>query len=111
MKKIDINLKITNNTSLPQVAELFNPLQNPTPTDIYEFDLSTETFIGIVSFAQRYLIPPNPSGFSFSGGTVSSISELVSILNTANIGIYSFIGTTIYCTPADGIVLLDLELI
>ncbi len=111
MKKTDINLKITNNTALLQTAELFNPLKDRDPaTVIYEFDLSTENFIGIISFTQRYLRAPSPIGLSFSGGTVSSISELVSLLNTAGIGLYSFVGTTIYCTPNTDITLLDLSL-
>lgn len=111
MKKININLKITNNTALPQTAELFSPLADRNPlTSEYEFDLSTEDFIGITAVTQRYLVAPSPAIFSFIGGTVTDIDSLVTLLNTANIGIYRSVGTTLYCATNSGVVLFDLVL-
>ena len=102
IRKDKIVLKITNNTALPQSAEILGqiPLNDGTnnAVSLYTWNLSSENFIGLNNVSIQIANISNPSSFvTFSASLYSSdINSVVVALNTLNKGYFQTDGTLIY---------------
>lgn len=98
--KSQINLKITNNTSLEQSISLFGVVSNPNSANnsnnLYSFDLSGQSFVGIISVSITYA-PSNTLIYTTTNVSVDSqsIQGVVNALNTLNIGVFTYSGNII----------------
>jgi surface protein len=97
----NINLKITNNTSLVQQVSLLGAINNPNSANnannLYSFDLSTQNFTSVNSVTITYYTPQNLTPVSVTVDVIQSdIDGVVQALNTLNIGIFNYSGFVIY---------------
>ena len=101
MIPIDINLKITNKTAFEQSISILGVVPNPNSTNnintLFTFDLSAQNFTGIISVNIVYALNSN---LIYTNQTVpissQNIEGVVNALNTLNIGVFSYSGSTIY---------------
>lgn len=98
----NISLRIINNTTTEQPISLFSvanqDFTNGT-TDLYTFDLSAENFIAVNSVQLQYstVINPFPAFVTIQDKLTNfTIAGVVAILNSFNVGVFSYLGTTIY---------------
>ena len=95
-----INLKIRNNTSATQNVSLFGVVPDPNSANninnLYQFDLTGQSYVGIVSVSITYA--PTSTLFYTTASvpvTNQSIQGVVDALNTLNIGIFTLSGNII----------------
>jgi surface protein len=95
-----LNIKVTNNTNLPQKVNMLGGTQDPLgvpPHKIYQWDLSTETYFGSVVATIVISSTSNPTPVTYSvqvnGYTIQAV---VFALNSLNKGLFQSDGTTIY---------------
>lgn len=101
--KDTINLKITNNTNLPQQVSILGGNQDPngTPANfLYQWNIATESF-----FATDYVViqaapSSNPSAITNYEAPLQNgnIDGVVSALNSMGIGQFQYSGNTIYAS-------------
>ena len=101
----DINIKITNNTSLEQSISLFGVVPNPDSANnankIYSFDLSSQDFTYVYGVSISYYTTQNPSSITLTATTDNqTIQGITDALNTLNIGVFSFEGNIIYVSSS-----------
>jgi surface protein len=102
----DINLKIVNNTNTKQDVSLFGSIFNPNSANninnLYQFDLTGQSFVGIISVSITYA-PSNTMVFTATTVAVSSqsIQGVVSALNTLGIGVFTVSGNIISVASND----------
>ena len=95
-----IKLRIINNTSTPQGVSLFGVIRNPNSANyinnLYQFDLTGQSFVGIVSVSITYA-PTNTMVYTTTSVSVTlqSIQGVVNALNTLGIGVFSYSGNII----------------
>lgn len=107
MKKptpLQIILRIKNNTNLTQPVEILSALSNPysasNSTNLYTWDLSTETFAGITSIQLGYTIVGDPFGLNTPVIPLAtlSVAGVVDALNTTGLAIFQYDGAFIYAS-------------
>jgi surface protein len=96
-----INLRVINNTALPQPVSILSivPNQNTANNNnlLYEFNLSGQSFFGVTNVNINISNTSNPTVVVYNAQVLSqSISGVVSALNTLNQGLFSYYGSTIY---------------
>ena len=102
--KTEIILRIKNNTNLPQPVEILSALGNnfsaSNATNLYTWDLSSETFSGITSVQLGYTLHGDGFGLSTPILPLSSLSiqGIVNALNTTGLAIFQYSGTNIYAS-------------
>jgi surface protein len=101
----DINIKITNNTSLEQSVSLFGVIPNPNSANntnnLYSFDLSSQDFTYVYGVSVSYYTTQNPSSITVTATTDNqTIQGITDALNTLNIGVFSFEGNIIYVSSS-----------
>jgi hypothetical protein len=103
MKPLDsqINLKVVNNTALPQPVSILGivPNQNSANNNniLYEFNFSAQSYVGVTNVNINISNTSNPTIVVYSAPvTTQSIQGVVDALNTLNQGLFSYSGTTIY---------------
>lgn len=104
--KSQINLKITNNTSLELRISILGVIPNSNSfsniKNVYEFDMSGETFQPAgFSFSYNSVLAPTTSlQYNFTN-YVPTIQGYVDALNTLNVGVFIWSGSTIYMFSND----------
>jgi surface protein len=95
-----INIRVRNNTSLPQNVNLLGGTSDPLaipPSLLYQWDLSSESFFGSVTAS---IIISNTSNTTPVTYTVQvngyNIQSVVFALNTLNLGVFQYSGNIIY---------------
>jgi hypothetical protein len=97
----EINLKITNNTALPQPVSILGIVPNNNTANnnnlLYEYNLTGQSFVGITSvdIVIDTIVFFNPINYTIPVLT-QSIQGLVDALNTLNQGIFLYYGDTVY---------------
>lgn len=102
--KSEIILRIKNNTNLTQPVEILSALGSPysssSSTNLYTWNLTTETFAGITSVQLSYSLAG--SGFGLLTPVLPlvtlSIAGIVSALNTTGLAIFQNDGAIIYAS-------------
>jgi streptogramin lyase len=100
-----INLKVANNTALPQPVSMLGIVANSNSANnsniLYEFNLTGQSFVGITNVNINISNTSNPSVIVNSAPvTTQSIQGVVDALNTLNQGIFSYSGSTIYVSSS-----------
>jgi len=98
--KDTINIRVRNNTSLPQNVNLLGGTSDPLaipPSLLYQWDLSSESFFGSVTAS---IVISNTSNTTPVTYTVQvngyNIQSVVFALNTLNLGVFQYSGNIIY---------------
>lgn len=96
-----INLKVRNNTALPQPVSILSVLPNQNTANnnnlLYEYDLTGQNYVGVTSISILISNTSNPVNISYSAPVTSqSIIGVVSALNSLNQGLFSYSGNIIY---------------
>jgi hypothetical protein len=96
-----INLRISNNTALPQPVSILGivPNQNTANNNnfLYEFNFTGQSYAGITNVNINIANTSNPAVVVYNAPVTSqSIIGVVDALNTLNQGLFSYSGTTIY---------------
>lgn len=95
-----ISLNIVNNTNLPQKANILGGNQDPLgvpPHSIYQWDLSTEDYVGVTRVQIQIATPSHPSPILYTVSLANNnIQGVVVALNTLNKGIFQYYGTIVY---------------
>jgi len=96
-----INLKITNNVPLELPISILGVIQEPNALNniktVYEFDMSGETFTTSNWIFGYYSVSaPSTLLQYFFNNITATIQGYVDALNTLNVGIFTYSGTTIY---------------
>jgi hypothetical protein len=101
----NITLKVQNNVRFQANVPILGGVQDPTngqvnSNTLYEWDLSTETFVGITTVSLIVATVTNPTFQTYTQtvGAVTSVEQVVDILNSFNVGLFNFSGTTIWIT-------------
>lgn len=107
MKPLDsqINLKVVNNTALPQPVSILGIVANPNTANnsniLYEFNLTGQSFVTTASVNINISNTSNPTIVVYNAPvTTQSIQGVVDALNTLNQGIFSYSGSTIYVSSS-----------
>jgi len=98
---LQINLKIRNNTALPQPVSILGIVPNSNTANnnnlLYEFDFTGQSFVGVTTVNINIANTSNPTVVVYTASVVTqSIQGLVYALNTLNQGLFSYSGNTIY---------------
>lgn len=103
MKELEsqINLRIVNNTALPQPISILGivPNQNTANNNniLYEFDFTGQSFVGVTTVNINIANTSNPTVIINTASVTSqSIIGVVDGLNTLNQGLFSYYGSKIY---------------
>jgi len=103
MKALDsqINLRVVNNTALPQPVSMLQIVANPNSANnnniLYEFNFSAQSYVGVTNVNINISNTSNPAIVTYNAPVTSqSIQGVVDALNSLNQGLFSFSGTTIY---------------
>jgi surface protein len=97
----NINLKIVNNTALPQDINILGsiPFLNSANNSntIYEWDLSGETYFGNITATISISTITNPIPTTYTVTVLGYNTQAVALaLNTLNLGVFQVSGNTIY---------------
>jgi surface protein len=97
----NINLKLQNNTALPQDINLFGNIPNINSANnlntVYQWDLSGENFIASTSVTISISSTANPTPVTYSVVLLNNNIEGVAYaLNTLNLGVFQVSGNLIY---------------
>ena len=101
--KSQINLKIRNNSPAEQQINILGSVTPPiyanTITTLYSFDLSTENW-NLVTFVElnySSIVNPFPAFDTKTAPIYDlSIKGVVNVLNNFGVGVFYYVGTTIY---------------
>lgn len=103
MKPLDsqINLRVVNNTALPQPVSMLGIVANPNTANnnnfLYEFNFSSQSFVAVTNVNINISNTSNPAIVTYNAPVTSqSIQGVVDALNSLNQGLFSYSGTTIY---------------
>jgi surface protein len=96
-----INLKIQNNTPIPQTISILGNIPNLMSANniknLYVFDLSQQNFTAVNSVTIIFTTVNNPTPTTLVAQVLqSNIQGVVEALNTLGVGIFTFSGSTIY---------------
>ena len=98
--KDTINIRVVNNTSLPQSVNLLGSTSDPLgvpPSLLYQWDLSSETFFGSVSASIVISNTSNPTPTTYTVQVDGyNIEAVVFALNTLNLGFFQYSGDVVY---------------
>lgn len=101
--KESISLKVKNNLNRVVKIPVMGGTQDPSngqanATTLYEFDLSSENFIGIqsVSILVSTITNSTPVLYEKNSINISNTKDVVDILNDFNVGVFNYQGTTIF---------------
>ena len=97
----NINIKTTNNTSLPQGVQILNTIPNPNSANnsnyLYEWDTTGEDFSGVNSVTIEISNTSNPTVVSYTAPVLTqNIQGVVDALNTLNQGYFAYDVNIIY---------------
>ena len=96
--KEQINLRLVNNTSLPQEVDILGITTNPNASNVlnnsFEWDFTGQTLGTSVQIS--YTIPPSTTDILASFNTTPTLQGYVDALNTLGLGIFSLYGNIIY---------------
>ena len=101
-KKQAINLKLVNNTNFPQKINILGSVVpqgfSNNVSNEYVFDLSTENFASVTTLELRYKLASNPSTvLQILRPLIDlSISGVVNLLNSFNVGVFFSQGSFIH---------------
>jgi hypothetical protein len=100
-----INLKVVNNTALPQPVSILGIVPNQNSANnsniLYEFNLTGQSFVTTASVNINISNTSNPTIVVYNAPvTTQSIQGVVDALNTLNQGIFSYSGSTIYVSSS-----------
>jgi hypothetical protein len=102
MKSVNqnINLRLQNNTALPQDINLFGNIPNINSANnlntVYEWDLTGENYFGS-TVAISISSTENPTPISYTVNLIgNNIQQVADALNTLNLGIFQVSGNIIY---------------
>jgi streptogramin lyase len=103
--KSQINLRVVNNTALPQPVSILGVVANTNSANnsniLYQFNLTGQSFVGVTNVNINISNTSNPSVVVYSAPvTTQSIQGVVNALNTLNQGIFSYSGSTIYVSSS-----------
>ena len=96
-----INLRVVNNTALPQPVSMLSVITNPNTANnnnfLYEFDFTGQSYVGITNVSINISNTSNPTVVVYNAPVTSqSIIGVVDVLNTLNQGLFSYSGSIIY---------------
>ena len=99
--KSQINLRIVNNTALPQPVSILGIVPNSNTANnnnfLYEFNFIGQSYVGVTNVSINISNTSNPTIVVYNVPVTSqSIIGVVDALNTLNQGLFSYSGTTIY---------------
>ena len=99
--KSQINLRIVNNTALPQPVSILGIVPNSNTANnnnfLYEFNFIGQSYVGVTNVSINISNTSNPTVVVYNVPVTSqSIIGVVDALNTLNQGLFSYSGTTIY---------------
>jgi hypothetical protein len=103
MKSVNqnINLRLQNNTALPQDINIFGNIPNINSANnintVYEWDLSGQSYVASTSVEISISSTSNPTPITYSvvllGNNIQGVADA---LNTLNLGIFQVSGNTMY---------------
>lgn len=103
--KDNITLKIQNNLQFNANVPILGGVQDTASGQVnsgtlYEYDLSAETFFGITSLSLTVTTVTNPTAQIFvkKEAQITSIKQVVEILNTFNVGVFNYSNEIIFIT-------------
>jgi surface protein len=101
VQKGEISLKLINNTSYPQIANILGSVPNllsPNKNaNLYVFDLSTEDYASLSGISIGISNTSNPTVVNYNLTLLSNdIQGVVQALNTLNMGVFQYYGTSVY---------------
>jgi hypothetical protein len=96
-----INLKVKNNTALPQPISILGIVPNSNTANnnnnLYEFDFTGQSFVGVTTVSINISNTSNPTVVvNTAQVTTQSIQGIVDALNSLNQGLFSYSGSIIY---------------
>jgi len=98
--KDTINIRVVNNTTLPQNVNILGGTSDPfavPPSLLYQWNLSSETFFGSVSASIVISNTSNPTPITYTVQVNGyNIESVVFALNTLNLGFFQYSGDIIY---------------
>jgi surface protein len=98
--KDTINIRVVNNTTLPQNVNLLGSTSDPLgvpPSILYQWNLSSETFFGSVSASIVISNTSNPTPTTYTVQVDGyNIEAVVFALNTLNLGFFQYSGDIVY---------------
>jgi sugar lactone lactonase YvrE len=100
-----INLKVVNNTALPQPVSILGIVPNINSASnsniLYQFNFSGQIYTGVTNVNINISNTSNPTIVVYNAPvTTQSIQGVVDALNSLNQGIFSYSGTTIYVSSS-----------
>lgn len=103
--KDSINLKIKNNTSLPQeinILGITTPYQFANVSNtIYEYNLSAEDFLAVTTVELQYeVLATTLIYLPTTNLLTNNIQGVVDALNTFNVGLFSYLGNVVYVSSS-----------
>ena len=103
--KGQINLRVVNNTALPQPVSILGVVANNNSANnsniLYEFNLTGQSFTGITNLNISISNTSNPTVVVNSAQVLTeNIQGVVDALNTLNQGIFSYSGNIIYVSSS-----------
>ena len=98
-----INLRVVNNTALPQPVSMLSVIPNPNTANnnnfLYEFDFTGQSYVGITNVSINISNTSNPAIVTYNAPVTSqSIIGVVDALNSLNQGLFSYSGSIIYAS-------------
>jgi surface protein len=98
--KDTINVRVRNNTALPQNVNILGGTSDPLavpPSLLYQWDLSTEVYFGSVTASIVISTTANPTPVIYTVQVNGyNIESVVSALNTLNFGVFQYSGDIVY---------------
>jgi surface protein len=103
--KSQINLRVVNNTALPQPVSIMGIVANINTANnsnlLYEFNLTGQSFIGITNININISNTSNPTIVLYSAQVLTqSIQGVVDALNTLNQGLFFYSGNIVYVSSS-----------
>jgi hypothetical protein len=100
-----INLRVLNNTTLPQPVSILSIIPNINSANnsnfLYEFNLTGQIYTGVTNVNINISNTSNPTIVVYNAPVYTqSIQGVVDALNSLNQGIFSYSGTTIYVSSS-----------
>jgi surface protein len=98
--KDTINVRVRNNTALPQNVNILGGTSDPLgvpPSILYQWDLSTEVYFGSVTASIAISTTANPTPVTYTVQVNGyNIESVVFALNTLNFGVFQYSGDIVY---------------
>jgi len=101
----EINLRIANNTALPQPVSILGIVPNINSANnsnaLYQFNFTGQSYVGVTNVNINISNTSNPTIVVYNAPVYTqSIQGVVDALNSLNQGIFSYSGTTIYVSSS-----------